>query len=266
MESSKLPASCHITPTISNEQFIPDHIFMYIVTGAITIYDGNKEYHIQSGDYGFAKRNHLAKYIKQPSVNGPFTAISIFFNQDFLRSFSKEYNYTANNVLSKEAVIKLPAHPLLNAYIQSLTPYLPLTGNEYDHFISLKKKEIILLLLKINPDFKNILFDFGDPGKIDLESFMNQNYRFNVSMKHFSYLTGRSLTTFKRDFEKIFNTSPGRWLLEKRLQEARFLIEKKGEKPSDVYLEVGFEDLSHFSYAFKKRYGISPNQLKRTYQ
>jgi AraC family transcriptional regulator, exoenzyme S synthesis regulatory protein ExsA len=66
---------------------------------------------------------------------------------------------------------------------------------------------------------------------------------------------------FKRDFEKIFHTSPGNWLLQKRLQEAHYLIKEKGNKPSDVYLEVGFEDLSHFSYAFKNAYGIAPSKI-----
>jgi AraC-like DNA-binding protein len=39
------------------------------------------------------------------------------------------------------------------------------------------------------------------------------------------------------------------------------LIKEKGEKPSDVYLEVGFEDLSHFSCAFKKEFGTAPSLL-----
>ncbi|WP_310588831.1 helix-turn-helix domain-containing protein [Dyadobacter flavalbus] len=33
------------------------------------------------------------------------------------------------------------------------------------------------------------------------------------------------------------------------------------QRPSDVYLEVGFEDLSHFSYVFKKQFGKAPSQL-----
>ncbi|WP_420152907.1 helix-turn-helix domain-containing protein, partial [Siphonobacter sp.] len=73
------------------------------------------------------------------------------------------------------------------------------------------------------------------------------------------YLSGRSLATFKRDFEKIFHLSPHRWLLNKRLQDAYFLIKEKGRKPSEVYLEVGFEDLSHFSFAFKKAFGQPPS-------
>jgi AraC-like DNA-binding protein len=125
----------------------------------------------------------------------------------------------------------------------------------------LKVKEAVLLLLRNQPALKDALFDFGEPGKIDLEAFMIKNYQFNVGLHRFAYLTGRSLATFKRDFEKTFHTSPGNWLLQKRLQEAHYLIKEKGNKPSDVYLEVGFEDLSHFSYAFKNAYGVAPSKI-----
>ena len=105
------------------------------------------------------------------------------------------------------------------------------------------------------------MFDFNEPGKIDLEAFMKKNFHFNVEMKRFAYLTGRSLATFKRDFEKIFDMPPSRWLLQRRLQEAYYLIKEKGKTASDIYLDVGFEDLSHFSFAFKKIYGVAPSRL-----
>jgi aldehyde dehydrogenase (NAD+) len=70
------------------------------------------------------------------------------------------------------------------------------------------------------------------------------------------------MNTFKRDFEKIFHVTPSRWLVQKRLEEAYHLIRDEGKAPSDVYLEVGFEDLSHFSFAFKKKYGLAPSLLK----
>ncbi|MGE7775970.1 helix-turn-helix domain-containing protein [Chitinophaga sp. NPDC101104] len=37
-------------------------------------------------------------------------------------------------------------------------------------------------------------------------------------------------------------------------------MEKK-RKPVDVCYEVGFENLSHFSFAFKKRFGYAPTKL-----
>jgi AraC-like DNA-binding protein len=135
------------------------------------------------------------------------------------------------------------------------------SGNTNKMLTTLKVKEAIIILLETNPGLKNVLFDFSEPGKIDLEAYMNEHYKFNVDINRFAYLTGRSLATFKRDFEKIFNTPPNRWLQHKRLNDAYFLIKEKGWKTSDVYMEVGFKDFSHFSFAFKKAFGVAPSRL-----
>ena len=90
---------------------------------------------------------------------------------------------------------------------------------------------------------------------------MNRNFKFNVSTERFAFMTGRSLSAFKRDFKTTFNDTPNHWLVKKRLQEAHFLIEKKNQKPSEIYLELGFETLSHFSFAFKKYFGLTPTEL-----
>ena len=51
---------------------------------------------------------------------------------------------------------------------------------------------------------------------------------FNLPLQKFGYLTGRSLTTFKRDFSKAFSTTPQRWLTQKRLELAHYqFVEKK---------------------------------------
>lgn len=90
---------------------------------------------------------------------------------------------------------------------------------------------------------------------------MQKNYKFNVNLERFAFLTGRSLSAFKRDFKKIFNETPNRWLIKRRLQEALFLIKEKKQRPTDIYIDLGFEDLSHFSFAFKKEFGISASSL-----
>jgi AraC-like DNA-binding protein len=82
-----------------------------------------------------------------------------------------------------------------------------------------------------------------------------------MPMEKLGYLTGRSLSTFNRDFKKQFNSTPQKWLTEKRLALAYYQLSEKKKKPTEVYLEVGFEDLSHFSFAFKKKYGLSPTHI-----
>jgi AraC-like DNA-binding protein len=117
-----------------------------------------------------------------------------------------------------------------------------------------------MILLETNPALSDLLFDFDAPGKVDLKAYMTQHYKFNVALGRFAYLTGRSLATFKRDFSLTFNTSPNKWLQQQRLNEAYFLL-KNGRKVTDVYLDAGFKDLSHFSFAFKKAYGITPSMI-----
>lgn len=258
MESSAI-SNCYISPTPSNEQFIPNHTFMCLVAGSMTVYDGSKEYHVTAGDYGLGRRNHLCRYTKQ-AANGDFRKIYIVFEQNFLKEFNTTSGHKPMPVKSAQAIMPLQKNKLIDNFIQSLLPYFNENGIIDGDFLHIKRSELLAVLLKTNSGLADVLFDFSNPEKINLEEFMNRNYKFNVSIERFAYLTGRSLSAFKRDFEKIFNATPGHWLVQKRLEEAHYLLNKKHKKPSDIYLDVGFENFSHFSFAFKKLFGHSPTQ------
>jgi AraC-like DNA-binding protein len=263
-EGNKQPQilySCYFNRSREGEQFVPEHVFSYQIAGSMILNDGNKIYALKEGDFRFIKRNQLIKFIKQPPEGGEFKSLSVYLDQETLRNFSMEYGYKAVQHTEENTVLELQSNKLLTSYIDSLLPYQESdqTGNQ--QLVSLKLREAILILLRTNPGLKNILFDFTEPGNIDLEGFMNKNFHFNVQLQRFAYLTGRSLATFKRDFEKIFHLSPSRWLQQRRLQEAHYLIKEKGKAVSDVYLDLGFEDLSHFSFVFKKKYGVAPSKI-----
>lgn len=225
--------------------------------------DGDVSQLFDAGSLYFCRRNSLVKYTKYPPESGEYRSISIFFDQHFLREFSMEFGYTADAQVKSNAFELLPPKSVLGNYMQSLRAYEEvLTQNGSKELVGVKQKEALLLLLQLKPALKNVLFDFSEPGKIDLEAFMNRNYHFNVELKRFAHLTGRSLSTFKRDFEKLYRTTPSRWLLQRRLQEAYYLLKEKKKTASEVYLDLGFEDLSHFSYVFKKAYGIAPSLVQ----
>lgn len=259
--SKQISYSCYFTRSKEGEHFIPEHVLSYQLSGKLIMNDGEKEYVFEEENFRLSKRNTLIKYTKIPPANGEYKNVSVYLDQEALRRFGEEYGYAMEKHVHTNPVIELPNHPLLKSYMQSLQPYdkLPQTFN--DVLLSLKIKEAIAILLQVNPQLKDVLFDLSDPGKMDLEAFMNKNFHFNVSLDRFAYLTGRSLSTFKRDFEKTFNEPPGRWLQHRRLQEAYYRIKEKGAAPSDVYNDVGFEDLSHFSFAFKKLYGAAPSKI-----
>ena len=128
--------------------------------------------------------------------------------------------------------------------------------------ISIKTEEGITILRSLDKNIDGLLSDFSEPGKIDLAGFMEKNFMFNMSLERFGYLTGRSIATFNRDFRKAFGVTPQRWLTQKRLESAHYQLTEKHRKPVDVYIESGFENLSHFSFAFKKHFGHTPTELQ----
>ncbi|MCF2446775.1 AraC family transcriptional regulator [Dyadobacter sp. CY345] len=242
------------------EQFIPDHVFIYIVKGTIRVYDGTQSYTYRAGDACLARKNRLAKYELLDSKER-FEPIIFCFDQPFLQDFQSKHRSKQTTRGLKDTIIDIQSTELIQSFIQSIKPYYKGVMQLDEAFEDLKYEELLIILLKTRPELAAVLFEFRRPGKIDLEEFMNSNYKFNVNVERFAYLTGRSISAFKRDFAAAYHETPGHWLVKRRLQEAHFLISQENKKPSDVYLDLGFEDLSHFSFAFKKQFGIAPTQL-----
>jgi AraC-like DNA-binding protein len=252
--------SCYIGPHISPEQFVAEHFFLYLAKGSMEGYDGHKHYMLNAGEYCLVRKNHLARYTKHKD-NGAFEKVVVVFDEAFLNTYKQKHNAVAAKPTLRSAFVPLTASPLVLNFIQSLRPYYNGAGKIEDVFADVKREELLLILLQGNPALAAIIFDTGAPAKMDLKAYMNRNYKFNVSVERFAYLTGRSLSAFKRDFKDVFGDTPSRWLVQRRLEEAHFLINKKAKRPSDIYLDLGFEDLSHFSFAFKKKYGLNPSGL-----
>lgn len=245
---------------IAQEQFIPDHVFVFVTKGAVQCYDGNKSYTYKTGEYFLARKNRLARYTVEKG-EGAFENITFCFEETFLKSFQEKHQADATKFNPKDTFVKVAPTQRIPDFIRSLKPYYNSLGKLEEAFVKVKYEELLIVLLQNQPELSGIFFDYKKPAKINLEEFMNRNFKFNVSIERFAYLTGRSLSAYKRDFEKIYNDTPSHWLVQKRLEEAHFLIDKKREKPSDIYLDLGFEALSHFSFAFKKRFGLTPTEL-----
>lgn len=253
--------NCYYQKVREGESFAPSHVLSYTIAGQSDITVGDKTFNMKAGDLFLYRRNQLGRYTKTPPPDGVYESVSISLDEQTLRSLAAELHQEMDQPWTGDTMLRLPVNAMLSNYIDSLKPYLNRNGDINPTLAAIKVKEAAMILLQLNPALKNFLFDFSPPGKLDLEGFMNTHYKYNVDLNRFAYLTGRSLASFKRDFEKIFHASPNKWLQQKRLQDAYYLLKEKGWRSSDVYLEVGFKDLSHFSFAFKKAFGITPSHV-----
>lgn len=237
------------------------HMLVWFISGETKIIQADKSAVFKAGDIFLIPRNQLATIINYPKDGLPHKSVVMHLSAGRLREFYAGLHVKPQGVATPE-IFRFRNHPLLQSCLASLLPYFDMQEEPFpEHIASLKITEAISILRTVEPKMDAVLANFDEPHKIDLVAFMEKNFMFNMPLEKFSYLTGRSLTTFKRDFRNTFQTTPQRWLTQKRLELAyRHLAEKK-RKPAEVYLETGFENLSHFSFAFKKRFGLSPSEL-----
>ena len=253
--------SCTFDKAFTYEQFIPEHILAYQIAGQTQIFHQGGEIMLEEGQLILAHRNQFAKSIKIPAKNKKYQAFSVVLTSERLRKFVLENDLSLQNSYRGKRNIVFKPNNLLKAYFQSVMAYVDDWKNVSPKLAGMKVYEAIELLLQQQPELKSFLFDFSDPNKTDLEEFMSKNFHYNVSLEHFAKLSGRSLTSFKRDFATTFKSTPSNWLKNKRLSEAYYLLKKKNKKPQDIYLDLGFENLSHFYTAFKHKYGTTPAKI-----
>lgn len=246
-----------------HEQLVQEHSLGYLIAGEIHFHTNDGMRAIPEGSMGIIRKNELAKSVKVPPAGGgEMKAINILLSQEHLRRYASDHNIQPDGPYKGDPMIALSGDPFLKGYFESLIPYFDHPDQLTKAMTDLKTNEAIELLLR-RPGMRNFLFDFTEPHKIDLEAFMNTNYRYNIPIGQFARLTGRSLATFKRDFQKAFASPPERWLHQKRLETAHYLISQRHQNPAEVYLEVGFENMSHFSASFKKFFGYNASSVGR---
>lgn len=247
----------------STEHYFPEHALGIMLSGESQYFTNEGTFVMKQGAICLMRKNQLFKKVKNLGPQGESIAlISLFLDQESLQQYATENKIVKQNAYKGPPMVNLTDNVFLKGFFDSLVPYINHPDKLTENLARLKTREAIELLLQTGDGFQRFLFDFQEPYKIDLETYMNHHYQYNIPLVSFAKLAGRSLSTFKRDFTKIFETTPEKWLQQKRLEQAHYLLTQKNLRPTEVYLEVGFENLSHFSTAFKRKYGVNASELQ----
>lgn len=258
--TKEIKLSSYDDKLFKSDLMFEDHMLIWFISGETKIIQADATYFFKAGDIFLIPRNQLATIVNYPKDSQPHKTVVMHLSTERLKRYYDKMKVD-NRIPQVQKIFSFNNHPLLESCLNSLIPYFNLKGEFPASIASLKITEAITVLREIDKAVDSVLANFDAPGKIDLISFMERNFMFNMPLDKLSYLTGRSLSTFNRDFKKNFNTTPQKWLTAKRLELAYYYLLARNRKPAEIYLEVGFEDLSHFSFAFKKKYGIAPTQL-----
>ncbi|MEZ2328532.1 AraC family transcriptional regulator [Mesorhizobium sp. RCC_202] len=89
--------------------------------------------------------------------------------------------------------------------------------------------------------------------------YLEENTERPVRSHELEAVTGLDRYALSRHFRATYSTSPHRFLLMRRLQRARRMIEA-GEPLAEIAAGAGFSDQSHFNRHFKKAFGVTPGR------
>ena len=228
---------------------------MHFLEGTVNVHDS--EIHFLSA----------GNCIASVSLSKPFESILIFFDNRVLSNFHLEHGELIEKLkrtreFSPESYIAFQKDGFINNYIQSLLLMLS-AGEPSESMKQLKLKELLLYLLE---NHANRFLSFQSTGKTRnvewrIRKVVEANKLNNLNLDELAFLCNMSTSTFKRYFKQIYNTSPTLWLNEQKMLLAYKLLSEQGEKPGEIWFQLGFETHTGFTRSFKKRFGRLPKEL-----
>jgi AraC-like DNA-binding protein len=234
---------------------------VHVISGRKTWRTTEGAWPVQAGDTLFFRKGAA---IVEQFFDADFCLLLLFLPDSLVRSTVREFASSlpgtppaANGIRSAARVANDVA---LAAFLQSMRTYLLGQEKPPEALLRLKLKELVLGLLTGagNPRLSAYLRSVADGEAPPLPEILEANFRFNLSLEEYASLCHRSLSSFKREFQRCFGEPPGRWLLRRRLEHAAALLRTTDARVTDVAFESGFAEISHFSRAFKAAYRLSP--------
>ncbi len=235
--------------------------FFYMVEGAYEIFDPHGSMTIGPQQALIKKCGNYVAHLKEGNWDG----IVIFFYPEVLHEI---YKHEPPSFMQEPYSYQLPKHQigneLLDKFIQGLFLYFDNPSLMNEELALLKIKELILLLLRseqqdVTQQFIRELFT---PEKLHFTSVIESNLFSRVSMEELAFICHKSLSSFKREFRKIYNSTPARYIKQRRLEFAAQLLTSTDQSITNIAFEVGFQDVTTFSASFREKFNFAPTQYR----
>ena len=251
---------------VKGENWNNHNIFVHVLAGGKRMSSREKSWVLDEGSTVFVKKGGLTVERVSPE---PFCVLMFFVPDEYLRSFIHEnagLNYSPeSNPLSNDRLLPVHSTPVMSAFYQSILSYFSTNTRPAENLLELKFKELLLNIITNdkNHELTNYLYKLANSNLDDLQTIMENNCFYNMQLNEYARLCHRSLSSYKRDFYNSYGLPPGRWIQEKRLNRAAYLLSHSDHTIIDIVCDSGFKNISHFNKVFKKQFGVSPLQYRR---
>lgn len=255
------------TKIANNEVVMTECAVVYIIRGRKEISVDGKLFSIDAGQLFMLPKG---KYVMSEYLphEGEFKSIMLFFNPHHIIDIT----HSISSELAKIRKQSPDSVYIFNASERVLNLFKSLADIEWENsngfgkeLLDIKIKELVYILLSDIYTRKNMLLFLHtvcSSDKKPLALNVNENIYERISLDVLAAKCNMSISTFKREFAKEFNTSPIQWINDKRLEKSLLLIKNTTMPISDIAYECGFENYIHFARRFRAKYGKPANSFR----
>lgn len=241
--------------------------FLYMLEGEMQYQSHDDQIDIPANHSLLLNCINSGKQIQETSATNKGEIVIVTFHPDILKKIYERdlpLVFQPGNKVSNQSRQRINNDFLIQKYIEGLLFYFENPSLVNDEILILKLKEIILLLSQTqNAEIiQVILSQLFSPTTYTFKQIIEANLFLEVSVEDLAEKTNLSLSSFKREFKKLYDDSPASYIKNKRLERAAELLTISESRITDIALDCGFNDLANFTKSFQDRYNTTPTNYR----
>ncbi len=268
----------------SSECFYPAHWTTLSIKCAFngSEYYVRDKYRLRVDDSRFMVMNFGEVYESYIDSDTEVESFTIFFSPDFVKKtigclITSDDRLLDNYSNSKTVYDTINFHEKLHCYNNKLSQWLLDLKNSvnYGAGTALVNEKLSFMLEELLLSHRDMQREINSLPKAKLSTkieiykrltiakdIMDSNFSEKISLNELARNVCMNEYHFLREFKKYFRLTPHKYIMERRIEEAKSLLENTGKSITEIALSVGFEYLSSFTKLFTKRLQISPEKYR----
>lgn len=251
-----------VSDTLINEARI-----VYVVSGNSRLYAASQYMQVQSGDTIVMKSDNFINNWFENQSDQLNEVIVFQLTSDLLKQIYQLQVPDWFLTLESPKVFpiqKAESSLILNDYFQNLRNYLDKPQFITEDILRIKIQELIHVLVTTDSSgsIQKIFGSLFKANEYEFQEVIQAHLFDELNLNDLAFLTGLSLSSFKRKFSSIYGTSPNKYMVSKRLEKAQLLLKTSEFRISEIAFECGYSDVGYFTKAFQKYYKCTPSSFR----
>jgi len=254
-------------PPPRGKAMLPQNLITFLLEGEKVVHFAGAQVTVRPQQFVMLAAGNCLMTEKAAAEHADYHSILFFFDSTLLTDFFERHASLVGKQTKRSDALPFllfEKDEFLVNFTRSLDTMLTGKGPVHPALEKVKLEELFLYLAVHYPgqirQIQNMGYEAGDD--LVIRQAVTSHIQSNITVEELAFLCNMSLSTFKRRFAKIYGNSPNRWLLEKRMESAARMLKQRDCKASEIYYELGYENLSSFIQSFKQVYGVTPKQYQ----